>query len=258
MLGTHFWLLGLEFDTFYFFTYLAFLSAGAFFYWYSEKIGFGFWGFILVFAVVVILAPVGGAALSALEFHHSLGRLWQQNLGSTHLGGYLLALPVVMITIKLLKDSVARVMDGVTFAWILGYGVGRFACFFSGDGCYGPPTSSIFGMTFPHGIAPTLVPVWPTPLFESGYSIAIFIAFFLLYIRKHDSVQSGWIFFSASFLMFLCRFGVEFIRRNPKYDGLSLSQWICIPLILCYAILSIRLVRRNLKKFSGPSMVSLS
>jgi len=248
MLGSHFWLFGFNFDTFSFFTYLAFLSSGGFFYWYSEKIGFGFWDFIVVFSVVAILAPAGGAALSAIEFHEPLSKLWHQNVGSTHLGGYLLALPVVMIAVKLLKANVLRVMDGVTLAWIIGYAVGRFACFFSGDGCYGIPTSSIFGMSFPHGIVPTLIPVWPTPLFESGYSIAIFVAFSFPHIQKRITEgRPGRIFFGASTLMFVCRFAVEFIRRNPRYDGLSLSQWICIPLVLIYASLYIWLASRKAK-----------
>ncbi len=257
MIGEYFWLFGIKFDTFHFFSYLAFLVAGGFFYWYSEKIGFGLWSLLVAFAIVALLAPAGGAALSAIEFHEPLSKLWHQNVGSTHLGGYLLALPAVMIAVKLLKANVLRVMDGVTLAWIIGYAVGRFACFFSGDGDYGIPTSSIFGMSFPHGIVPTLVPVWPTPLFESGYSIAIFVAFSFPHIRKRITEgRPGRIFFGASALMFVCRFAVEFIRRNPQYNGLSLSQWICIPLILIYASLYMWLARRNVKAIAGnPAVV---
>jgi prolipoprotein diacylglyceryltransferase len=83
----------------------------------------------------------------------------------------------------------------------------------------------------------------------------IFISFFILFVRKRDALQSGRIFFGASALMFVCRFAVEFIRRNPRYDGLSLSQWICIPLILIYASLYIWLTLRNVKAVAGNPVV---
>ncbi len=237
MLGEHFWLFGLTFDTFSFFIYLAFLSAGAFFYWYSEKIGVGFWQFVLIFLIVAIFAPLGGSALSALEFHQPFVSIVNRDSGSTHLGGYILALPLVIVAARLMKLRVLKVLDAVTISWIIGYAVGRFACFFSGDGDYGTPTSSFLGMVFPHGIVPTTVPVWPTPLFESGYSLVILITFYYIYARRKAKPSlAGRIFFGASSWMFLCRFVVEYIRLNPRYAGFSLSQWICMPLIVSYSV----------------------
>ena len=236
MFGEYFWLFGLKFDTFSFFIYFAFLSAGAFFYWYSEKIGVGFWQFVLIFLIVAILAPVGASALSALEFHRPFISIINRDSGSTFLGGYILALLLILVAARLLKVKALKVLDAVTLSWIIGYGVGRFACFFSGDGDYGTPTSSFLGMAFPHGIIPTTVPVWPTPLFESGYCLILFVMFYYLHVRKNAPPSlPGRIFFGASSWMLLCRFAVEYIRLNPKYAGFSLSQWICMPLIVGYS-----------------------
>ncbi len=240
MLGEYFWLFGLKFNTFSFFVYLAFLFGGGFSYFYFQRIGVGFLQFVVLFLVVAIFAPIGASALSALEFHVPMGTIFGGDSGSTHLGGYLLALPFLLLTARLFKLNVLRVMDSITFSWIIGYGVGRFACFFSGDGGYGIPTNSFLGMTFPHGIVPTTTPVWPTPLFESGYSLVIFIAFYYLYARKGAKpTPAGRIFFGASSWMFLCRFAVEYIRRNPKYGGFSLSQWLCMPLVLSFTGLNV-------------------
>lgn len=242
MWGSEFAVFGLEFNTFQFFIYLAFLVAGGFFYRESSKIGLRYSQFFVIFMAVVILAPIGASLLSAAEFGRRFIEIFQGRSGTTHLGGYLLALPVILLIARLWKIPMLKLLDVIALAWTLGYGVGRLACFFSGDGCYGIPTSSIFGMTFPHGIVPTSVPVYPTPLFETAYSLIIFGVFYYFLTRKQvHGIPDGRIFFGASSWMLLSRFVVEFIRTNPRYDGYSLSQWLCMPLIVLYSFLNVRL-----------------
>ncbi len=236
MWGEHFWLFGLEFDTFRTFQYLAFMVGGAFFYFKSDKEGITFGHFFLLFLSIVIIGPIGGSLLSMLEFGGSFMGLPDGESGTTFVGGYLLALGLTALMARLLHLNVPKLLDKLTLTLCLGYGVAKLGCFFSGDGCYGIPTDSFVGMTFSKGIIPTVVPVYPTPLFELGYAVVIFGVFYYLSTRLSNAdVPAGRIFFGASSWLFLCRFAIEFIRRNPKYAGFTLTQWTCMPLILGYS-----------------------
>jgi len=237
MWGEYFWLFGLEFDTFQTFQYLAFVAGGLFFYFRSSKDGLTFGKFLLIFFAIVIAGPIGGILLSLLEFGGSFTSFLGGESGTTHIGGCLLALGLVALLAKLLRLNVLKVLDTTTLAWCLGYVVGKLGCFFSGDGCYGVPTDSWIGMSFPKGVVPTDIPVYPAPLFEIGYAVIIFGVFYMLYIRNKNVVfPPGRIFFGAASWMFLCRFAVEFIRRNPKYAGFTLTQWTCFPLVIGYSL----------------------
>ena len=71
------------------------------------------------------------------------------------------------------KIGALRTLDLAAPAAAIGYGLGRIGCFLSGDGCYGIPTNLPWGMSFPHGIEPTLVRVHPTPLYELAAALLI-------------------------------------------------------------------------------------
>jgi phosphatidylglycerol:prolipoprotein diacylglycerol transferase len=115
-----------------------------------------------------------------------------------------------------------RTLDLAAPAAAIGYGIGRIGCFLSGDGCYGIETKLPWGMTFPHGIDPTLVPVHPTPLYELAAGLAIGA---WLWWRGGKQHGTGAIVGQYLALSGTARFLVEFIRRNPKVLwGLSNAQ----------------------------------
>lgn len=96
-------------------------------------------------------------------------------------------------------------------------------CQLAGDGCYGIPTTLPWGMYYADGIKPSLIPVHPTPIYDSLFHV--FLLIFLLKIRNKLSYagQLGFLFFSLSSIF--CFF-LEFIRRNPDAAwGLTLAQW---------------------------------
>ena len=100
--------------------------------------------------------------------------------------------------------------------------MGRIGCLVSGDGDYGIPTKMPWGMSFPHGLVPTTVPVHPTPIYEFLFAMAL--AWYLW--RKGRAQQPlGWL--TGEYLLWsgLGRFLVEFIRINPRlYWGMSNAQ----------------------------------
>ena len=226
---------------------LAFLLASIVFYNLTQRAGLSQMQSIVALVTVVLLCPLGASLLSAIEFGHSISKVFIGKSGSSHDGGFILGVLGLIFVARWQKINVLSMLDAAALSWCAGHTVGRLACFFGGDGCYGIPTNSFLGMTFLHGIRPTYIPVYPTPLFESGYSLIIFVVFYYLYSRRESSgfAPPGRIFFGACSWMLLCRFAIEFIRINPKYAGFSLAQWICIPLVIGFSIANFMLPQYN-------------
>jgi phosphatidylglycerol:prolipoprotein diacylglycerol transferase len=180
--------------------------------------------------------------------------------GLTWYGGLAGGTAATIYTIVKNKAPMMAVFDSMGAAGFVGYAFGRGGCLFSGDGCYGIATTLPWGMQFPklvespgfHCMQTGAIAAWPpidpstctdmsdlstclrypadvyvhpTPLYEF---LAMFILFaFVWAIRKrlkHPGMTIG-LFFA---LTAIPRFFVEFIRLNPRFFGLSLSQWVAI------------------------------
>ncbi len=77
-------------------------------------------------------------------------------------------------------------------------------------------------MSFPNGLEPAFVPVYPTPLYELAAGLLIGV---WLWWRAGKSDRTGAIVGQYLLLSGIARFLVEFIRRNPKVLwGLSNAQ----------------------------------
>lgn len=135
----------------------------------------------------------------------------------------------------------------------LGLGLGRQGCFAAGC-CWGKPTSLPWGVRFTElGHEITGVPVdahlHPTQLYESFAAFSIF--FFLLWLHRRRRFD-GQVILLFSILYGAIRFGVEFLRDDPRGDilglttltGLSTSQLISLIIGLGALILFIRRWRR--------------
>ena len=157
-------------------------------------------------------------------------------------------------------------IGGVLGAWVYGYfakiklgdicdmfaptlpmahGFGRIGCHLSGDGCFGKQTDLPwpFGVNYSGGVywPPDGVPVeesaniavHPTPIYEMA--LLWFVAWILWrWRRKHWPM---WGLFGAYLVLNgVERFGIEFIRQEPRVEwlGVTLSnaQWISILLVL--------------------------
>lgn len=132
-----------------------------------------------------------------------------------------------------------------------GYGVGRLGCLTSGDGDYGIATSLPWGMSFPHGLVPTLpgVRVHPTPIYE--LLVALVIAW-ILWRRGAKRRPVGEITGEYLALSGIARFLVEFIRINPKvYWGMSNAQLASLGSIAAGVVLMVWARRRAAKALPG-------
>ena len=139
------------------------------------------------------------------------------------------------------------VADWIAPYLALCHAIGRIGCLLVGDD-YGKPTDLPWGIAFPNGLPPTLVPVHPTQIYES---LAYFMIFLYLYKNRFIKQYSG-IQISKYFIFVgISRFLIEFIRVNPKYAiGLSGAQLISLIMITIGSYFIFKISKIELEKIS--------
>jgi phosphatidylglycerol:prolipoprotein diacylglycerol transferase len=181
---------------------------------------------INVTALATVAGIIGAKLWHVFESPHLLMQIPLQLLldraGFAWFGGLVAAILVLMWQGRAAKVGALGMLDLAAPAAAVGYGVGRLGCLTSGDGDYGIPTSLPWGVSFPHGLVPTVQRVQPTPVYE--FIAAILIAWYLWQRGKVDrpvgSLTGEYLVWSG-----LARFLVEFVRINPRiYFGMSNAQ----------------------------------
>jgi phosphatidylglycerol---prolipoprotein diacylglyceryl transferase len=185
---------------------------------------------------VAVVAGIVGAKLwhvldSPDEFRAIGWRVLWDSAGFAWYGGLVFGISALVLQGWRAKIGGLRTLDLAAPAAAIGYGIGRIGCFLSGDGCYGIEIKPVrllgitfrpWGMSFPHGLQPVWVPVYPTPLYE--LAAGLLIGWFLWW-RLGKPHAAGAILGQYLALTGIARFLVEFIRRNPKVLwGLSNAQ----------------------------------
>lgn len=207
------------------------------------------------------LAVIGGMVGSRLMYvlenipdflKDPIHTMFLSTTGFSVLGGYVASFGLCLWRVKKSKEPFFKLADLYAPGLAWGYVIGRIACIFAGDGCYGIPTKVPWSMTFPKGIVPTLssvntalaakwqelfpqepvpadIPVHPTPLYESSLSLILF----MILLLGSWKIGKGHRF--AFFLTWFgtARFFIEYIRLNP-FDcfGMTSSQCLGLAFIL--------------------------
>jgi phosphatidylglycerol---prolipoprotein diacylglyceryl transferase len=226
-------------------------------------------GFAEALIAMPCLAGIAGAKLyhvvedPAFLIAHP-GELISQ-YGFAWFGGLIAGTAAFVWIARRRRIPLLQVLDTGSAAAALGYGIGRIGCLLSGDGDYGIPTSLPWGMSFPHGLVPTMQRVHPTPIYE--FIGACLIAWLLWklgsrQIRSTISTSStpkngtssdqtlpdGSVFAAYLILTGAARFLVEFIRINPRsFFGLTNAQAASLASIIAGAMLWAMLSNRNRK-----------
>jgi phosphatidylglycerol---prolipoprotein diacylglyceryl transferase len=185
---------------------------------------------------VAVVAGIVGAKLwhvldTPIEFREFGWSVLWDSAGFAWFGGLVFGISALLVQGWIARIGALRTLDLAAPAAAIGYGIGRIGCFLSGDGCYGLPIQPVhllgltfnpWGMSFPNGLEPVFVPVYPTPLYE--LAAGLLIGGFLWW-RAGKPHATGVILGQYLLLTGLARFLVEFIRRNPKVLwGLSNAQ----------------------------------
>ena len=156
--------------------------------------------------------------------------------GLVFYGGLIGGSIAFVAAVKVLKLDLFKSADIAAPAVALGHGIGRIGCFFAGS-CYGKPTDLPWAVVFtdPRSLAQGVlgVPVHPVQLYSS---LSLFLlAAVLLRIRKVSSFK-GQVIASYGVLYGTLRFGMEFLRGDPRgfltISGITLSTSQLISLVI--------------------------
>jgi len=208
--------------------------------------------YIAIFLGSRLFSLLESAIVDQIEFN------WYALLNSPNQGlmrwyGGMLALVLSISLVKLLLPSKTtwQLMDIYALGICISIAIVVQGCQFSGDGCYGIPTTLPWGMHYAYGTVPSILPVHPTPIYNSIFHLVLFVL--LLRIRKKLSPgETTILFFTASSIF--C-FLLEFIRNNDVVTmGLTLGQ-VTYATIILITILSYIMVHQT--KRTKPFVVPM-
>lgn len=212
--------------------------------------------------------------------------------GLTWYGGFILAFIVLFLYVKRKKLPVLKILDLVSPALALGYGIGRIGCHLAGDGDYGIPTSLPWGTIYANG---TLKPSYALrsyferfPELADKYNyweltskvvgqdkfglitefdlkvrlhpapvyefIMMFLIFLFLWSYRKRIKYPGQLFGLYLIFASIERILIEFIRLNPLLIlGLTEAQLISILLLAVGIFLLKRIKPKNNAKEEGKN-----
>ncbi len=175
---------------------------------------------ILELFIYVVVSSIAGARLFYVmgffgQFRNDpVSILCVNEGGLVFIGGLFASFLTVLIYVKLKGLNLWKLLDALSPASALGYGIGRIGCFLNGC-CYGV---TLFGIE------------QPTQIYSS---IAGFVIFAVL-IKLYDSKKyDGQIFIYALIMYCVYRFLVEFLRYSPVHVYIfTLNQLLIAPVLI--------------------------
>lgn len=155
---------------------------------------------------------------------HDLG-----GMGFTWYGGLLAGVASAVVFARRHRLPLDLVAGAAAVPLSVAYSIGRIGCFLAGDGTYGRPTQLPWGVSFPHGVVATDVPVHPTPVYEALAALGI-AALLALASRRTSALRVAALYLVLSGT---ARFLVELLRTNdPVVAGLTQPQlWSLVGLV---------------------------
>ena len=168
-------------------------------------------------------------------------------------GGLILSLIFFFGWCMIKKEHPLRLADLLAAVVPLGHAFGRIGCFFYGC-CYGRDSDAWCAVTFPAG-SPSwfehgrrMVSVLPTQLFEASALLLLFVGLMWLWRRMNARLVPGLIlgFYLCGYAVI--RFGIEYLRGDPRaaVGPFSISQTISLVMLFFGLIFIVKaLFKRN-------------
>jgi phosphatidylglycerol:prolipoprotein diacylglycerol transferase len=197
------------------------------------------WAFI----VGLVASKLFGAATQFNPEHPRESVYHVLRFGGTYYVGFLAGAGFLALMLRRRKVAFATGLDWLAPSLALGHAIGRIGCFLAGC-CWGAPCSLAWAVTFTSPDAhrltgvPLGVPLHPTQLYESGAEFLI--ALLLLWKHLRWPWRRGSTFLLYVALYGLVRFGIEFVRDDPRgtLSGYPTSQ----PLALASSLIALALL----------------
>ena len=163
-------------------------------------------------------------------------------VGHVYYGGFIFGLGMPWIYSRIIKEPFLKIVDIWMTYTALGLGLHRaFGCTSAGC-CFGKPTTSLWGITYP-AAAPSFqlygaVPLHPTQVYEA--LLCFFIFGTCLYWRKYRRKYYGELVTLYISIYAVGRFVIEYYRGDVVrgfYGPLSTSQWISVAMAVVVLVL---------------------
>jgi prolipoprotein diacylglyceryltransferase len=178
-----------------------------------------------VIAAAIVGALIGSRGLDLLYELPRGGVSWHTVLaptgGKTIVGGLLGGWAAVEL-VKRMEGIRTRTGDLFAVPLCVGIAVGRIGCFLAGlsDDTYGKPTRLLWGVDFGDGIARH-----PTQLYEVMFLATLGLVLWMWRARPH----ANGILFRGFLVGYLgWRLGIDFLKPEPLWFGMSVLQWACL------------------------------
>lgn len=173
-------------------------------------------------------------------------KIW--NGGLVFYGGFIGAVIVVLIFLKVHHLPLGKCADITAIALPLGHFLGRIGCFFAGC-CYGKICYQPWAVAFhhPESLAqPLHVPLHPTQLYESGANFLVFLLLFAFRKFKQYDSQLFWIYIAVYGVnrSIIEAFRADF-RGGTFLHVLSVSQTIGLSFAAAAVLMLIILGRKH-------------
>lgn len=208
------------------------------------------------FAQGLLLSGVLGAHLAGVVSDHGFGAFVRPALLFSSTGsfssaaGLALAGVVGVVSLRVLRLPVRGFADVVAWSFPFGLLVSRAGCALTHDHP-GRLSSSWLAVSFPEG-----------PRFDCGlleWMASPFLVGLVLVLGRARR-PPGFLAGLTGIAYVLVRFPLDFLRAedlprsDPRYVGLTLAQWVCLPVLIgCIALLAGRNKRASAPEMPSPS-----
>jgi phosphatidylglycerol---prolipoprotein diacylglyceryl transferase len=176
-------------------------------------------------------------------------KLWEGGM-SLH-GGTLGTLLAIWLMTRQNKLSFLRVCDYIACCIPFGLFLVRLANFANGE-LWGHPTDVAWAVIFPNADE---LPRHPSQLYEAVFEgLAMAAILWPLFWKTDARYKPGFLFGMSALIYGTARFCIEFFRepdsqlvRLAEQSGLSMGQWLTIPMILVGAFLVFTAAKRRIR-----------
>jgi phosphatidylglycerol---prolipoprotein diacylglyceryl transferase len=191
-------------------------------------------------------------------------KLWEGGM-SLH-GGTLGTIFAIWLHSRRFKLSFLRVCDYVACCIPFGLFLVRVANFINGE-LWGHETDVAWAVIFDtSGAAAGLIPRHPSQLYEAATEGLLMAAILWpLFFKTHARYNPGFLFGTAALVYGISRFLIEFVREPDAHlthlveqTGLSMGQWLTVPMIVIglYLVVTASRRRQRVEAFVGADSVA--